>query len=190
MTNRDSPSPRPALFVGVSRDVKTEIVLSHAETHTSTQREEHPIAAAGYMSPRAQPDARACRESEPTRDGRGRQRGSAAARACTCVRCGRGGSSPAVCAEMLYTPLVMRGGTRWATEARPPHATAFRGEGDGEGGVEGGGEGGDGDGDVGRPSGIRIAGDSGGDDRQWEVAEREATRRTRADGAVSQEMVP
>ena len=77
-----------------------------------------------------------------------------------CVRCGRGGGSPAVCAERLYTPLV-NGDARWAT--RPPHATAFRCEGDGEGGAEAAGEGG-GDGDVGRRSGIRIAGDSGGDD--------------------------
>ena len=44
------------------------------------------------------------------RDERGKRRGGAAARACTCVRCGRGGGSPAVCAERLYTPLVMRGG--------------------------------------------------------------------------------
>ena len=45
------------------------------------------------------------------------------------------------------------------------------------------GEGG-GDDDVGRRSGIRIAGDSGGDDRHWEAAEGESTRRTRADFAA------
>ena len=50
------------------------------------------------------------------------------------------------------------------------------------------GEGG-GDDDVGRRSGIRIAGDSGGDDRHWEAAEGESTRRTRADFAGSQAMI-
>ena len=79
------------------------------------------------------------------------------------------------------------GDSRWAR--RPPQAAAFRGEGDDEGGVEGGGGGGDGDGDVGRRGGIRIAGDSGGDDRHWDAAERESARRTRTDCTVSQAMV-
>ena len=39
-----------------------------------------------------------------------RRRGGAAARACMCMLCRRTGGSPAVCAESLYTPLVVRGG--------------------------------------------------------------------------------
>ena len=117
------------------------------------------------------------------RDERGKRRGGAAARACTCVRCGRGGGSPAVCAERLYTPLVMRGG-RGAHRTQPPSGA----RGSARAAVRAAGEGG-GDDDVGRRSGIRIAGDSGGDDRHWEAAEGESTRRTRADFAGSQAMV-
>eukprot|EP00966_Prymnesium_polylepis_P150694 3480881-Prymnesium_polylepis.1 len=73
------------------------------------------------------------------------------------------------------------GDARWAR--RPPHATAFRGEGDGEGGVEGGGKGGDGDGDVGRRSGIRLRGTVVATTGIEKRRRGKRPGRTRADGA-------
>ena len=135
-------------------------------------------AAAGCAFLRA--TCRATCESE-ARGGWARE--AARRRACTCVRCGRGGGSPAVCAEVVHAA----GDARWAR--RPPQATAFRGEGDGEGGVEGGWRGR-------RRRRCRSSRwhqdcrrHSGGDDRHWDAAKRESTRSTPADFAGSQAMV-